>query len=674
MDAYNRELDSIGTEISYSNTSDVPESRKKTGNIPSNNKIVQNAQNNQSGGFLNFLFGEGDSSLKQKGTLLTQMIIDAIDKGEYQEADVLMKRPFMPDLSVVNDKGENLLHVLIQSKDKMRYAGESLVQMIVNKANVAALNAPDLKGRTPFYDAVAKGYHDLAEFMEKHGAKRTVEDQDFAIVTDKDVESGIYDAQSGRLDTSSVVLSPHRHSPEKSSKSSIFSKQVSTNTPQLSVTRESKDNTIADIVNAFKTANESTDYSVDITRTDVNDSAMNKMSKDDVINRMKDMIGSLKRRSPSHQNQTPVRPSPKRTMEIFQVPHPQSQSQHYPHNSPGKPLQNSPGKTVSHLNNPLSSIDSQIDSDSFVKLLAQKIANEQSSKVSPKQVPIRQSSPDSSSPDDTMYRAPPRQMPVKQSSPGMDFTPNKASPVKNDTVMQDPRSEPLRETLSNLTGGSKHRGSNYKPITTKTTKVTGTRKMVGFSEVDEEHDMFGGMSENELRNISRAATNQKNKFHEEAVEKILSHLSDKDKMTAKAIKAIIYDEIKQSKKELSGLDRAAEMLKQITKKKVDDVLKQKDLVNKIVAYLSQKNEDREKSESVESKSSNKVASTKSKMTGTTKTKDEKGTKGKLENNDFESSVELTSDYDSSHSESSSEEMRDKKKSKKGKKTQKLLNF
>jgi oligoribonuclease NrnB/cAMP/cGMP phosphodiesterase (DHH superfamily) len=170
-------------------------------------------------------------------------------------------------------------------------------------------------------------------------------------------------------------------------------------------------------------------------------------------------------------------------------------------------------------------------------------------------------------------------------------------------------------------------------ISNKTTKVTGTRKMIGFSEVANDYDLFGGMSENEMKNISRAATNQKNQFHEETIEKILSHLSNKDKMTAKAIKAIIYDEIKHSKTELSGLDKASEMLKMITKKKVDEILTQKALINKIVSYLSQKNTEKEKIAMASSNSSKHTTKTKTK----TKTKT-----GKNKDKNFESSVEVTS--------------------------------
>jgi hypothetical protein len=194
--------------------------------------------------------------------------------------------------------------------------------------------------------------------------------------------------------------------------------------------------------------------------------------------------------------------------------------------------------------------------------------------------------------------------------------------------------EHVQTNAQQLTGGAKKAKSSFK----SGNKVIGTRKMVGFSEINPESEMFGGNSD-ELKYIARAATNQKNQFHEEAVEKILSHLTDKDEMTAKAIKAIIYDEIKKSKTELSGLDRAAELLKSVTKKKVDEVLKQSDLIKKIVDYLKQKNDSRSNSD----KSDNKEKKT--------KTKGDK-TLGRHNNYKFESSEPLTSEYDSSETETS----------------------
>jgi len=158
-------------------------------------------------------------------------------------------------------------------------------------------------------------------------------------------------------------------------------------------------------------------------------------------------------------------------------------------------------------------------------------------------------------------------------------------------------------------------------------------------------EMSGGLSDDELRKISRATMNQKNKFHEEAVEKINALLPTKDLLTARAVKAIIYDEIKQSNQNLSGLDRAAELIKAVTKKKVDEVLKQKDLIKKITEYLETRRKENEGSNEKSGKTSSKTTSVEKTKTkrATEKTK----TKGKKADIDFESSVTETSYYDSS---------------------------
>jgi hypothetical protein len=575
MDAYNRHLDSIGTEISYSATSEngIKKSVSTRNNIGS-------TQNNQSGGFLNFLFGDEDASLKQKGSILTEMIIQSIENKEYAYADVLMNKPFIPDLSIVNKQGQNLIHVLINSKDRLKNAKESLIQMIANKANKDALNKQDINGKTPFFDAVKNGLHDLAEHMENHGAERAFQGQDFSIETDKNPEeSGIYESMGNR-------------EPVPFSERSIFSK------PRFAPTNVVNNDSIARIVRAFKTKSDDGSESIrDITRT-VQDQYPD------------NFVRSLKTRFPSQSftntNASPVTYQPSVTKQPF------------------NPLQRSPPKDADPI--------TDIDSDAFINLLVKKIADEHDEKIDLS--PTSEMPPSKVLIDDS-------DMFVQDLAEKLAGRQTKVSPSKDNSLHPNDHDILMRGDEDEdgiMAGGARKKKSsaNHKAITTKTSvkpknnpkKVVGTRKMMGFSEFDGESDMFGGMSENEMRNISRAATNQKNQFHEETVEKILSHLSDKDRMIAKAVKAIIYDEIKQSKKELSGLDKAAEMLKMVTKKKVDEVLKQKDLINKIVSYLKDKS-----------------ASTSSNDSEPKKT----NLKRNQKNIDFESSVELTSDYTTSDS-------------------------
>lgn len=198
----------------------------------------------------------------------------------------------------------------------------------------------------------------------------------------------------------------------------------------------------------------------------------------------------------------------------------------------------------------------------------------------------------------------------------------------------------------------------------KLNKIVGTRNMIGFSELSDTFDLFGGTNDNEMRTIARAVANQKDKLHEEAIEKILANLPKKDMMTARAVKAIIYEEVKNKHKEMSGLDKAAEMMRLITKSKVTDVLKQKEQVDKIVAYLEHKYKDKE------SKSDNKTGKTEHKK------KDKKiSRKMKRPQPDFESSLSETSDYETSDESSNDSSYPSKSsKSSKSSKKKKLHDF
>jgi hypothetical protein len=149
-----------------------------------------------------------------------------------------------------------------------------------------------------------------------------------------------------------------------------------------------------------------------------------------------------------------------------------------------------------------------------------------------------------------------------------------------------------------------------------------------------------------MRKISRAVQNQKNKLHEETVEKILAHLPKKDKTLAKAVKAVIYNEVKEKHKELSGLDKAAEMLRLVTKAKIDEILtKQKNEIQKVIDYLEHKQKDDKKD-----KETNKDK--KDKKDKKDDKKDDK--KIKRQQLDYESSVDDSSSYDSSDSSDTSE--------------------
>jgi ankyrin repeat protein len=111
-------------------------------------------------------------------------------------------------------------------------------------------------------------------------------------------------------------------------------------------------------------------------------------------------------------------------------------------------------------------------------------------------------------------------------------------------------------------------------------------------------DFSDNMMSRELEMLAREAVNQKTKLHDEAIEKTLKHLKgdDKNEMSAKTIKSLIYNEVKTEKPELSGLDRATEMVKRITKKRVDELVKSKEFkdLKKIIEQKMREREERMK--------------------------------------------------------------------------------
>lgn len=151
-------------------------------------------------------------------------------------------------------------------------------------------------------------------------------------------------------------------------------------------------------------------------------------------------------------------------------------------------------------------------------------------------------------------------------------------------------------------------GGNKKKVFTKQNKkhintVKEHRKMVGGSEISDSgmDDLFrrgkiSSSNNKDLRDIARAASNQKTKLHEEALAKITALLKDKDIMTSRAIKAILYKEISDKHKEMTGLDKAAELLRLTTQAKIDEALKRKDEIKAIVEYLKHKESERKKTD------------------------------------------------------------------------------
>ena len=95
---------------------------------------------------------------------------------------------------------------------------------------------------------------------------------------------------------------------------------------------------------------------------------------------------------------------------------------------------------------------------------------------------------------------------------------------------------------------------------------------------------------NVLNEISRAVQNKKDEYHVKALDKVKTLLPKEyknDKHMATVVKAILYMKIKE-RKELTGLDKASELLKSVTQENVDNALLQKDLIKQIVKHLEEK--------------------------------------------------------------------------------------
>ena len=156
-------------------------------------------------------------------------------------------------------------------------------------------------------------------------------------------------------------------------------------------------------------------------------------------------------------------------------------------------------------------------------------------------------------------------------------------------------------------GGELTGGGNKKAKKNKKNK----RKLKSYSENYSVNENSEKSEKNDfMRRIARATNDQASKFHDEAIAKIKSLLpsNNNDEITAKAVKAIIYDEIKNTRKELTFLDKAAELLKAITKDKVADAISNKSRIKEIMKYIEDKQKTR--SESSDNDKKNKKSSKK----------------------------------------------------------------
>ena len=115
----------------------------------SENETLQN-QHQQGGGFLSFLYGSDNET----NANVTELILCALKKGKIEVADFLLETKFTPDLSVVTENGDNLMHLLTKAANKSNNIRKALYQLITNSNFNELLNKPNKQGDTPLHVAV----------------------------------------------------------------------------------------------------------------------------------------------------------------------------------------------------------------------------------------------------------------------------------------------------------------------------------------------------------------------------------------------------------------------------------------------------------------------------------------------------------------------------------------
>ncbi len=756
---YNKTFDSIGTELSYSATSDA---------LNSNETMKQTG-----GSFLGSLFGNSEN----KNVNMTELIMDAVENGQTQVADFLLSKKFVPDVNSVDNNGNNFMHTLVvAAANKSENAKKALSQLLTTDKYRELMNKGNKHGDTPLHYAVAAKLNDFAQLMINNGAKRSFNKNEVGIVTDYDTET-----QTGRnipiinknSNMSSKNISKQEYIPQNK-ESNIFTKtshQVATKAGQVPDSDK-----IAEIVKAFNTGQSNSDvYTYDLSRTEDPNSAagiidsakyqVNKIS-DFVKTQTPEIIDKVKTETPELLNKVKTQGSElvnkikTEAPEMWENVKSQAPQQWENARNQGNDLwENVKNQGTQELdlartkgNNFMDKTRNQApdmmnnakkqgyemwkDAKNQGNDMWDNTKTQVSGEWDNVQTKVKNYMDKTRNQSNEMWENAKTQSPPEwdnahsktqgneswdmarskgnefmdrtrtQGNDSLDFAKTKGNEfmdrtrtrkrsqgndmwekTKSPKTRQDKSnyknpigdldsaamdSDAFVQHIANNIAGEKIKlhGGSRKSKTSKSKKnskrssnmITGNRIMKTFSETNENLNILGGMSDDEMRNISRAAVNQKDKFHIEAEEKILSHLPDKDRTTAKAIKSIIYSEIKKTKADQTGLDRAAEMLKLITKKKVDEILsQQKDLVKQISADIDKKTKGRSERSSDNDNSRSKLKSTsndKNSSRNISKTNDPNNQSRSKNNqsrskNKYESSLDSDSSSDFSSNNSSS---------------------
>lgn len=407
---------------------------------------------NQSGGFLNNIFGQNNNKYEN----LTDLVNDSINGCKMEVTDYLLSRKFVPDLTRNDSNGNNLLHNLILAHNKGSQLAYKALTFILSSSDIpnieSALNKQNNQGDTPLHYAIRYDLDTIVSLMMMKGAKRMKNKDGFEPQTDME-ESETYTV---------ITVSG---------------------------------NNVGDLRDLFR------------------------IDEDSVLERT-EMERSEAPRQPVSKMET-IREDSKDLPSIF-----------------------STQKTVSKVEETGSG-----DMDLLLKQFQELTRGSRK---------------------------------VQESKKTYDVGKLLDEQGVGTTEFKDY----VGERKGSMTGGSRNKISGFR-LMKKNTDSEFYEQYGGESEYDkldvaddadvDEDDEDDMDMDRELAMMAREAVNQKGKLHEEAIEKVMKHLKDSDKndLNARTIKSLVYGEVKEEKPELGGLDRATEMVKRITKKKVEELMKTK---------------------------------------------------------------------------------------------------
>lgn len=164
-------------------------------------------------------------------------------------------------------------------------------------------------------------------------------------------------------------------------------------------------------------------------------------------------------------------------------------------------------------------------------------------------------------------------------------------------LLNFPSKSNTQSQTDNMKGGKSRSKSRNKSNGMRQMTITGTRSMNTYSEVNEdfesEQPLMGGKAE-ELEKVKNEFKKSRNDIHEMIIPKIEEVLKEMDveydNDTTKAIKAILYKNVKETMPHLNGLDRASETLNRITPETLADLM-DKDDIKDMIADMNADSDD-----------------------------------------------------------------------------------